>query len=312
MTTVRVAAVQASYVLMDQQATLDRSNRLRGPILVATFIGALLAASLATGVANAAAPEILVAHRGFGSDAQITYGVPENSREAWAKAIELAEAMIYVDLDVQNASDGMIVMHDSTITRTTNRSGLVRDLSLRYIKGAFLELPIDRDGNGDDDNTPYHPPSANQAAAFLSTKLINGHPVKIAVEAKGVGWSQTRVNKLASIFRKHNIALGRVLFHSFDPSVVLRGKNAGFTNRAYVVDSDDEAPSAEVVKQYGDSVYVQIDRITATKVDEYHAAGIKVVVWTLDNDEEYAQAQNVGADAWVCDDITEAQDTLAP
>ena len=285
-----------------------RSNRLGGPILVTTFLGALLAASLTTGVADAAGPNILVAHRGFGSDAQIKYGVPENSREAWGKAIELAEAMIYVDMDVQNARDGMIVMHDSTIARTTNRNGRVRDLSLSYIKGAFLELPIDRDGNGNDDNTPYHPPSANQAAAFLSTKQINGHLVKIAVEAKGVGWSQTQVNKLASIFRKNNIALGRVLFHSFDPTVVLRGKTAGFTNRAYVVDSDDAAPSAEVVKQYGNYVYVRIDRITAAKVDEYHAAGIKVAVWTLDNDEEYAQAQNVDADAWVCDDIAEAQD----
>ena len=274
-------------------------------------IGALLAASLATGGAEAVGPDNLVAHRGFGGDAQIEYGVPENSREAWAKAIELADSMIYVDLDVQNTSDGMIVMHDSTIDRTTNRSGRVRDLSLRYIKRAFLELPIDRDGNGNDDNTPYHPPSANEAAAFLSTRKINGQLVKIAVEAKGVGWSQTKVDKLARIFRRNNISLSRILFHSFDPAVVLRGKTAGFSNRAFVVATDDAAPSAEVVKQYGGSVYVRIDRITAEKVDEYHAAGLKVAVWTLDNDEEYAQALSIAADIWVCDDITEAQDMLA-
>jgi glycerophosphoryl diester phosphodiesterase len=279
--------------------------------LVKTFIGALLAASLSTGVAQAAAPDSLVAHRGFGGDAQVKYGVPEDSREAWAKAIELADSMIYVDMDVQNASDGMVVMHDSTIDRTTNRSGRVRDLSLGYIKGAFLELPIDRDGNGNDDNTPYHPPSANEAAAFLSTKRIDGQLVKIALEAKGGGWSQTQVNKLANVFRNNNIAPGRILFHSFDPIVLLRGEIAGFTNRGYVVVGDDALPSAALVKQFGSYVYVRIDRITPEKLDEYHAAGLRVAVWTLNNDEEYTEALNIDADLWVCDDIVEAQGKLA-
>jgi glycerophosphoryl diester phosphodiesterase len=279
--------------------------------LAKSLIGALLAASLSSRVAHAASPDFLVAHRGFGGDAQIKYDVPEESRQAWAKAIELADSMIYVDMDVQNAKDGMIVMHDSTIDRTTNRNGRVRDLSLRYIKGAFLELPIDRDGNGNDDNTPFHPPSANEAAAFLSTKKINGQLVKIALEAKGGGWSQTQVNKLANVFRNNNISPSRILFHSFDPTVVLRGKNAGFTNRGYVGDSDDPLPSADLVKQYGSYVYVRIDRITSEKIDEYHAAGLKVAVWTLNNDEEYTEALNIDADLWVCDDITEAQDKLA-
>ena len=287
-----------------------RRNKDSSPTLIKTCIGVLLAASLSTGSAEAAAPDILVAHRGLGGDAQIRYGIPENSREAWAKAIELAEAMIYVDMDVRNSSDGMIVMHDSTIDRTTNRSGRIRDLSSSYIKGAFLELPVDLDGNGNDDNTPYHPPSANQAAAFLSTQTVNGQLVKIAVEAKGVGWSQTQVNHLANIFRKNNISLDRILFHSFDPRVLLRGETAGFTNRGYVVVSGDPSPSADLVKQYGSYVYVRINRITAAKIDEYHAAGLKVAVWTLNNDEEYIEALDLDADIWVCDDIAEAQDKL--
>ena len=282
----------------------------RGRTLAGTCIGALLAVSLTAGPAEGAAPGVLVAHRGFGGDAQITYGVPENSREAWAKAIELAQTTVYLDLDVQNARDGMIVMHDSTIDRTTNRTGVVRNLSLRYIKGAFLELPIDLDGNGNDDNTSAHPPSANQAAAFLSPKRINGKLVRIAVEAKGGGWTQHRVNRLADIFRRHDIALGRVLFHSFDPTVVLRGKTAGFTNRAYVVASGDPAPSADVVKLYGTTVYFDIADITEATIDDYHAAGIKVAIYTLDSDAEYTAAQSIAADLWVCDDITEAQDKL--
>jgi glycerophosphoryl diester phosphodiesterase len=271
----------------------------------------LLAAALSTGVAQAAAPESLVAHRGFGGDAQIKYGVPEDSREAWAKAIELADSMVYLDMDVQNASDGMVVMHDSTIDRTTNRSGRIRDLSLSYIKGAFLELPIDLDGNGNDDNTPYHPPSANQAAAFLSNLKINGEPVKIALEAKGGGWSQAQVNKLASVFRNNNIAPSRILFHSFDPIVLLRGEIAGFTTRGYLVVGDDALPSADLVKQFGTYIYVRIDRITPEKIDEYHAAGLMVAVWTLNSEGKYTTALNIDADLWVCDDIVEAQGKLA-
>lgn len=281
--------------------------------ITSVIIIALSLITLGAQVAAAAGPKILVAHRGFGGAAQIKYNVPENSVAAWDKAIDLAEAMIYVDMDGRNAKNGMIVMHDSTLNRTTNVSDkkkyYVKDQTLSFIKSRFLELPIDRDGNGNDDNTPYHPPSVNQAFAHLAGKKINGQSVKITFEAKGGGWTQTQVNKLASTATKNGISLSKILFHSFDKTVVGYGKNAGFTNRAYVIDGTP--PSAAEILKYASTAFVRIDNITAAKVDEYHSYGIDVAVWTLNTEAEYNDALNIEADIWICDDVKEAQDKLA-
>jgi len=62
--------------------------------------------------------------------------------------------------------------------------------------GAWLELPVDLNGNGDPDNTPYHPPSLNQALDFLKPKVntVVGNPILISLETKGAGWSQAMLN----------------------------------------------------------------------------------------------------------------------
>ena len=67
-------------------------------------------------------------------------------------------------MDAQVTSDNqLVVMHDETLNRTTNCTGDVRKRTLPYIKNCWMELPIDRNGNGDPDNMNYHPPSVSQA-----------------------------------------------------------------------------------------------------------------------------------------------------
>ena len=108
-------------------------------------------------MAYANGPEVLVAHRGIAGSSQADLNIPEQSIPAWVWAIEHGADV--VELDFQVTKDEQIVaMHDDTINRTTNRTGYVRDRSLAYITAAWLELPEDRNNNGDPDNTKYHPP----------------------------------------------------------------------------------------------------------------------------------------------------------
>jgi hypothetical protein len=126
--------------------------------------------------------------------------LPEESIPAWQWAIDNGAQI--VDMDTQITSDGKLaVMHDLTINRTTNRSGSVANVTLDYIKGAWLELPIDLNGNGDPDNTAYHPPSLNQALNFLNPKVnkVDGKPILISWETKGAGWSQAMLNRLFEV-----------------------------------------------------------------------------------------------------------------
>ena len=69
-----------------------------------------------------------VAHRGH----SIAY--PENTLEAYRKAIELGVEMIECDVNITR--DGkLVMMHDSTLDRTTNGSGLVSSVTWDEIQG---------------------------------------------------------------------------------------------------------------------------------------------------------------------------------
>jgi glycerophosphoryl diester phosphodiesterase len=69
---------------------------------------------------------LAIAHRGH------SIAVPENTLEAYRRAIELGVEMI--ECDVNMTRDGELVMiHDWTVDRTTDGTGRVRDLSLEEI-----------------------------------------------------------------------------------------------------------------------------------------------------------------------------------
>lgn len=98
------------------------------------FLALGSAAIAATGRASAAeAPAMPVrgfcAHRG----AMATH--PENSLPGFAEALRLGSRMI--EFDVQLSRDGaLVLMHDDTIDRTTDRQGRVADLTLSELREA--------------------------------------------------------------------------------------------------------------------------------------------------------------------------------
>jgi glycerophosphoryl diester phosphodiesterase len=255
--------------------------------------------------AMAAAPSVLVAHRGLSDAAQVKYQIPEHSLKAYQWAVDQGAKV--VDFDLQYTADGLLVdIHNSTLNETTNvsdsRPQYVKNWTLSNIKKLWLELPQDKDGNGNDDNTDQHPVSGNQALNFLVS-----HPgISATVETKG-SWSQSRMNRLRDIVKSKGLT-NRVILHSFNLDHVKWAKAAGFPLRGYVVDGTP--PSASTVKQYATYVFVPLSKLTAELARQYQAAGIKVAVWTLDNTTEYDAALAKGADIWICNDVAEARDYL--
>lgn len=74
---------------------------------------------------------IIVAHRGF----HVTH--PENSLAALRAAAEAGIPM--AELDVRNTLDGaLVLMHDDTVNRTTDGSGLVEEMTLEEIRALTL------------------------------------------------------------------------------------------------------------------------------------------------------------------------------
>jgi glycerophosphoryl diester phosphodiesterase len=281
--------------------------------ILSTFI-ALLIAALAAPTAAAGSVKVLIAHRGLAGGAEVKYMLPEESIPAWQWAIDNGAQI--VDMDTQITSDGKLaVMHDSTINRTTNRSGKVADVTLDYIKGAWLELPVDLNGNGDPDNTAFHPPSLNQALDYLKPKLnkVDGSPMLISLETKGAGWSQAMLNRLFEVINGKSMK-DRVIVHSARSIEVTYATNAGFPKRGYATGTTLPLPSASTIKSYGAQyVFLRLAVASQQVINEYNTAGLNVCLSILSNRTDYSNALALGdVYAWVTDDVKEAKEFLNP
>ncbi|QBP41984.1 glycerophosphodiester phosphodiesterase [Paenisporosarcina antarctica] len=68
-----------------------------------------------------------IAHRGAAGYA------PENTMAAFDKAIEMKAD--YIEMDIQRTKDGeLVIIHDTSVDRTTDGSGYVRDLTLNELR----------------------------------------------------------------------------------------------------------------------------------------------------------------------------------
>lgn len=76
---------------------------------------------------------IVVCHRGS------HLNFPENTLEADAQAIK--DGADYIEIDLRTTKDGELVnMHDATVNRTTDGTGLVRDLTLAQLQQLKVNL----------------------------------------------------------------------------------------------------------------------------------------------------------------------------
>jgi glycerophosphoryl diester phosphodiesterase len=97
------------------------------PLLEGSRAFSLAADAPATASTAAKKPVIVIAHRGFHKQA------PENTLAALEAAIAIG--CDYVEVDVRRTQDGaLVIMHDSTVERTTDGQGKVAELTLAQIR----------------------------------------------------------------------------------------------------------------------------------------------------------------------------------
>jgi len=93
------------------------------------WVAALTACALLPALASAAEPRVY-AHRGA------TASAPENSLAACAAAFALGASC---EVDVRAARDGaLVLMHDASVTRTTNARGRISRFTLAELRGLSL------------------------------------------------------------------------------------------------------------------------------------------------------------------------------
>ncbi len=145
---------------------------------------------------------VRIAHRGASGQGL----APENTLAAFEMAIQMG--IDVVEIDVHATRDGQIVvLHDPTLDRTTDRQGLVRELSLNEVRRA-------------DAGTWFDPRFSGERVPILEEVLeVARHRALVLIEIK----AEFIAERLLSIVDDMS-AESQVIIQSFNPQTVQRIK----------------------------------------------------------------------------------------
>lgn len=210
---------------------------------------------------------MILGHRGAPREA------PENTMRALRLAVE--QGADGVELDVQPSADGVgVVIHDPTLERTTDAAGEVAALPWPRIAAA-------RSGGEPVPRIEEAVQWAAAAGAFLN------------VEVKSRGGEAPSVEAVRTAGM-----MGRTVFSSFYPDVVAElGRIAPEAERYFLTETWDDRIRAGVRALGVDGVCPHHSIATPELLEELAAAGLGVVVWTVDDPARIAELVRAGVRA---------------
>ena len=238
---------------------------------------------------------------------------PENTLYAFERAVDLGVDVL--EMDIHSTKDGvLVVMHDSTVDRTTDGTGSIQDLTL-----AELEL-LDAGYNWSDDDDQTFPFRGQAITVPAVEQVLAAFPdVRMNIEIKQS--QPSIVLPFCQLLRDHGM-VERVLVASFDtdtiqefrrvcPGVattagegevrVFFGLNLAFLGAVY-------SPPAKAVQvpEYSGDLHV----VTRRFVVAAQARNIEVHVWTVNDAGDMQRFLDLGVDGIITDHPDRLMDLL--
>lgn len=227
----------------------------------------------------------VASHRGDSASA------PENTLPAVQSAI--AGGFPYVEVDVVLTEDGHpVLMHDRTVNRTTNGRGRIAELTLAEVRAL-------------DAGSWFDPAFAGTRVPTLEEFLdvLAASESKALIELKGV-WDADAAARFASAVvargLERNVAVAsfdtRTLAHISTASSVI------YRLAIFRALPDDVVAAARTMGVRGIVAREKAVIARPEIVDELHAQGMRVVVYTLNDGAQWLEATDLGVDGIVTDD----------
>jgi glycerophosphoryl diester phosphodiesterase len=211
-------------------------------------------------------------------------GRPENTLTGFR--VGVAGGAKVLETDVQWSKDGrMFLLHDDTLTRTTNCTGTVITKTAATLRRCLTDA--------DHQPLPYFDDLLDYARAAGV-----GVDAELKLPGLTVAQAQTYVDHIAARGMK-----GQVTATSFYTSNLNRVRSAvGDEGIARgIIDYDRPHTAAEAAER-GTVIAANLDHTDADRVKAAHAAGVRVWVWTVTTDAGYAKAKAIGADGIITND----------
>lgn len=220
----------------------------------------------------------LIAHRGNSSEA------PENTLAAVRAAITLEKPAEFIEIDVHASADGkLVVIHDSTLDRTTTGTGNVAELSweeIRHHRAAYTEEFGERFA---DEPVPL-------LEDVLDAVADSQVGVMIEIKAGGIGDDVVRMLERRGELERHVIA-------SFRADVVVAATLANAQARTLYLSGEATPEQVELARRIGADVFgVSHQELSQRIVDLAHGSELVVWSWTVDEEARVSELLGWGID----------------
>ncbi|MDN7246108.1 glycerophosphodiester phosphodiesterase [Planococcus shenhongbingii] len=230
-----------------------------------------------------------VAHRGASGHA------PENTMEAFQKGFEMKAD--YIEIDVQMTKDGeLVVIHDTTVDRTTNGTGKVGDLTFEEIR------QLDAGSWFSEDYAGEKVPTFEEVLDAFRGK------VGILIELKAPELYPGMEEKVADALIERNMDIsnnGKVIIQSFNHESMKKSKEL-LPNLSHGVLAG--ASWANVTEEqlsqfaaYADYFNPNMNIVTDELVSDVHEAGMKIYPYTSRSQEQALRLFDLNVDGIITD-----------
>ena len=231
----------------------------------------------------------VIAHRGFSGNA------PENTLVAIEQAIELGADMVEVDVGL--TSDGHVVLlHDETLDRTTDGSGLLSDASLETVRRLDAGSWFAAEYEGE----PV--PTLGEALDLVRGRILIN--IEIKGEAVGEQAAGGIVDKVLHAVRERQM-LDQIVISSFEPRALEHARQLDATVRTASLYNRDlhsgQGPLEVMNAVDANGFNLSRREVTAEIVEQCHGTGRPVAVYTVNKERVMCRMIDLGVDALFTD-----------
>lgn len=226
-------------------------------------------------------PEI-IAHRG------VTRDHLENSIGAFARAVELGADG--VELDVHCTADGVVLVHHDPVLRGTSSDAALAGRPIAALTSGEAASFRLADGQA--------PPTLAQVAHTL------GGPLTLYCELKGASTAGAALD----VLRQYP---GQSAVHAFDHRQIADARTVAPTTPRGVLEVSRHVDPAAVLRAVGARDLWQLaEFVDEALVRDVHAAGGRVIAWTVNSAQQMERFAAWGVDGLCTDDVALALQVL--
>lgn len=212
----------------------------------------------------------IIAHRGASGHE------PENTLKAIQTALDMKVDAI--EIDIHLVEDQLIVIHDRWLQKTTNGQGRITD------KG-FAEIRQLDAGKG------------QQVPILWEVLSLIGNQCELNIELKSLKTAKPVLKMLNKAIKELGCSQSQFLISSFNHHLLKEIKNIDPAWKIGALTGSRPLSYAKFAEELDAfSIHLDIDFTDAVFVEDAHARGLKVYVYTVDHEEDIIDLQKMKVD----------------